>query len=435
MPHLGRYGICLALLSIAMFLVGARVYGDDSGAYRRISPIASSRIPSLSGPLIADGLGVAVRRPSASDFSRIASMGLKVVRMDMNWESVEVKRGVFNFENFRRYAIESKRHGIKIMFILDYGNKLYDDEVRTQRHGVEKFRARAPAKARSVQAFSGFARAAAAALREYDPIWEIWNEPDNTPFWPPKPDVGAYVRLAEAACRAIRVSDPGAKILGPAAAQMSFDRGTPPALLDGVLKSQLPKCLDAISVHPYKMTGSLVVDEEIWRRASSLRTDQSKIPFANSEWGKSVVSPETLDGQASYLVKTLSTSLGLGVRINVWYNWRDFESYNESESSFGLLNRFGLEKPSAAAFGQFAHAVGAYTSASMFQVGSGVLVKFTKPGGRSSVWVAWSSGAPLNLAAPAEYRFSELRDLYGRRLALSDFITVHREPVYITLIR
>lgn len=411
------------------------ILSADSTEYKAnylITSIKSStKFPDYARNL-NDGLGVAVRRPSNTDLTRIAALGLKFIRMDLNWEIVEKKRGVFDFTEYRRYAENAAHHGLRIVFILDYGNSIYSGQAETYRHGVRKIRAQAPADRRSIRAFANFARSAAVALHGFNPIWEIWNEPDNKPFWPPEPNVAAYIRMADVACNSIRTSVPSAQIIGPAAASMSFSFGRPPPMLKGVIRSSLSKCLNAFSVHPYYMDGEVLSDSDVWKMASNLRGEDNSIPFANSEWGKSAVIPVTRNDQAAYLVKTLAILLALHVKLNIWYNWRDVDNLNESESNFGLIDKSGIDKPSLTAYKQFTSSVGEANAVQLYRVESGAVVKFTGPG-RDVIWVAWSSSDSFELGSPAGLKFSQARDLYGRRLNIDKTIRVTRSPVYIWL--
>ena len=82
--------------------------------------------------------------------------------------------------------------GLRPMLILDYGNQLYSPVVELDRRGRTEKRAAAPDTPESVQAFVDWATAAVKAFAPYDPIWEMWNEPDQARFWPPDADPAAY---------------------------------------------------------------------------------------------------------------------------------------------------------------------------------------------------------------------------------------------------
>ena len=94
------------------------------------------------------------------------------------------------------------RAGVRPMFILDYGNRLYD-------HG------QLPRSDSARAAFARFASAAARHFRGQGVIWEIWNEPNIEQFWKPEPDAQAYALLALETARAVRAADPERRDPGP----------------------------------------------------------------------------------------------------------------------------------------------------------------------------------------------------------------------------
>ena len=80
---------------------------------------------------------------------RFAEAGYAMVRMDFAWGAVEREPGRYQFSAYDRLMGHLKQAGARPIFILDYGNRLYD-------HGCR----RGPTSARAA-----FARYAAAAAR------------------------------------------------------------------------------------------------------------------------------------------------------------------------------------------------------------------------------------------------------------------------------
>ena len=60
------------------------------------------------------------------DLDRIKEAGVKFVRKDLFWSSVERTKGQYDFGPFDRLLDGLDKRGIRALFILDYGNdKLY----------------------------------------------------------------------------------------------------------------------------------------------------------------------------------------------------------------------------------------------------------------------------------------------------------------------
>ena len=66
------------------------------------------------------------------------------------------------------------RFNIRALVILDYGNPLYDGGAPPRTDGAR-------------QAFARWAVAAAKHFQGRGMMWEIYNEPNNAQFWPPRP--------------------------------------------------------------------------------------------------------------------------------------------------------------------------------------------------------------------------------------------------------
>ena len=99
------------------------------------SPCAAAiQLPPLAVP---NGFGVNIHfRGEPRDLDLIADAGFKFVRMDLAWEVVEKKKEVYEFESSGYDALTEgcSKRGIRILYILDYSNRLYESErsVRTE---------------------------------------------------------------------------------------------------------------------------------------------------------------------------------------------------------------------------------------------------------------------------------------------------------------
>ena len=115
----------------------------------------------LPGPTLPNGFGVNIRfRGQPRDLDMIAQAGFKLIRMDLTWAVVEQDKGIYEFEKLGYDSLTEgcSKRGIRILYILDYGNTLYEKgrSVRTQA---------------GREAFAHFAKASADLSTIMRPFW------------------------------------------------------------------------------------------------------------------------------------------------------------------------------------------------------------------------------------------------------------------------
>ena len=276
------------------------------------------------------GVNIHFTRPLPGELSLLAATGVRWVRMDMFWNTVEQEPGRYTFGEYDALVAMMAQRGIRIIFILDYGNPHYD-------HGF------AP---HSPEARVAFARFAAAAARRYQGqgvIWEIWNEPNLNHFWAPEANVERYGTLLLQTTAAIRQADPTALIVGPATSGFDWPFWT--ALGDrGAFAG-----LDAVTVHPY----GLEIPERAGPYYVQLATllhgysPARKIPVLSGEWGySSVRGGISTEQQAQNLTRQWLVNLLYDVNLSIWYDWRnDGVDPAEIEQNFGTVYHDLSPKP------------------------------------------------------------------------------------------
>jgi hypothetical protein len=249
--------------------------------------------------------------------------GIRFIRMDLFWVNIERERGHYEFGAYDALVRAMRQRGIRIIFILDYGNPLYDA-------------GRSPSTAETRAAFARFAAAAARRYRGNDIIWEIWNEPNLSKFWSPSPNATHYSQLVMAAASAIRRVDATAWIIGPATSGFDWPFWTEMADL-GTLKY-----FDAVSVHPYRF-GLPETALEDYLHLRGLLYEYSpewRIPMISGEWGYA----STLGGysdvqQAWFISRQWLFNMAHDVKLSIWYDWRN-DGYNptDPEHNYGTVD-------------------------------------------------------------------------------------------------
>jgi len=300
-------------------------------------------VAQIPEPVLPAGVGVNIHfvKGHERDLDLIAAAGFKFVRMDFTWAGIERNRGEYDWSGYEELTANLEKRGIRALYILDYSNPLYEEEVTSKNpiSGQQHKTTASPQHPESVAAFAKWAGAAAKHFSGRKIIWEIWNEP-NIHFWQPKPDVQQYITLARATAKAIREADPGATIVGPAIS--GFD----PTFMEKFLASGALEYLDAVTVHPYrdykKPPESAAADyaelrELIERHAPAAK--KNKIPILSGEWGYATHTKGLpLETQSAFAVRQQLANLLNGVPLSIWYDWKnDGNDRDEREHNFGTV--------------------------------------------------------------------------------------------------
>jgi hypothetical protein len=290
-----------------------------------------AQVPTLPALGIPDGFGVNIHFTHAGpdELRTLGESGARFIRMDFSWGRVERTKGEYDFTAYDGLVADMAKLGIRCLFILDYSNRLYDDNL-----GPHTDEGRA--------AFARFAGAAAKHFSGKGILWEIWNEPNIGQFWKPKPNADDYSALALATIAAVRQADPNAFIMGPASSTFPWD------FFELMGQRGVFAKLDAVSVHPYRRTGPESVEADYARlRALVERYAPGRnIPIVSGEWGYTTVEISE-EQQADYLVRQRLVNLSLQVPVSIWYDWKeDGSDPKEREHHFGMVYPDLKPKPS-----------------------------------------------------------------------------------------
>ena len=290
---------------------------------------------SLPSSMIPEGLGINIHfaGPQQRDIERIAAARFAFVRLDFPWADIERQKGVYDFSGYETLVRAFAQQGIRSLIILAYGNPLYDSSSAPFHMGPNTGEVR--------QAFARFAAAAAAKFKGQKIIWEMWNEPNNSNFWQPGPDAGAYVALVKAATGAMRHADAHATIIAPAVA--TFPQQFPDAwkFLERSFALGLLELTDAVSIHPYRSQLPETVASDYQRLRTLIARyappGKDNIPIVSSEWGYPVVEKLPQESQAAFFVREYLTNVINGVLLSIWYDWQD-----DGPDPQNLQDNFGI---------------------------------------------------------------------------------------------
>lgn len=358
----------------------------------------------LPQPIIPEGVGVNIHFVSGheKDLDLIAAAGFKFIRMDFGWSSIERTKGEYQWSEYDELLSNLDKRGIRAVFILDYSNPLYEQEVASINPLTHQSH-RTTASPQHPDSIAGFAAWAASAAKHFHGrhvLWELWNEP-NIDFWSPRPDVGQYTALALAASKAVREADPQATIIGPASS------GFPWEFLEAFLKSGILEYLDAVSVHPYRDRGRAPETAgPDYQRLRELINHHAKakrqgVPILSGEWGYSShtkgVSVET---QADFAARQQLFNLLQGVPLSIWYDWKnDGTDLNENEHNFGTMTDALEPKPAYTAIRTLTHVLAGYRISQRVTMESNAdyVLVCTNSAGNQKI-VAWTVSEPHQIA-------------------------------------
>lgn len=298
-----------------------------------------------SGPPHGSFFGVAPDgEMNETDYARMATGGVGVVRVAFAWNAVENDNGnPYDWSGYDRVFLQIAEHGMKPLATVFGTPVKYEEDPRT-------------APTEDPETLSAWRRFLAAAAQRYgtggqfwdyvdrefpdvEPspvqIWEIWNEPNSSTFWQPKPDVEDYGELLEDSAAAIVEVDSAATIMSAGmfatpqsdGAIVSYD-----FLEDLLARDGIDEVIDVVGLHPYapdtesvieqvdrthEVVGESDVDADLWATEIGWGSN----PDVKSDLAKGV------DEQAQLLSETMSRLYdsrdSWDLSGVVWYTWHD----------------------------------------------------------------------------------------------------------------
>lgn len=390
---------------------------------------AATELPDLT---VSDGFGVNIHfRGDPHDLDLIAEAGFKFIRMDLTWEAIEKSKGVYEFEKSGYDALTKgcSRRGIRILYILDYSNRLYESDrsVRTEQ---------------GRKAFAAFAEAAARRYSGKGILWEIWNESNIKIFWKPEPNVDDYCKLVKATAPGIKKADRTGLVVAPATSTIPF------RWLEDCFKRGMLDWIDVLSVHPYRPQPPETVIKDYAKLRDLIKRyapQGKKMPVISGEWGYSNINWDkkrlSNEKQAQYLVREFLINLYQEIPVSIWYDWKnDGTNSDEREHHFGTVMHDLKPKTAYLAAKILSSTLTGYSVDRLFKLGNDKDFALILKKGRNTTIASWTIGEKHQISLNIPSGKGMLIDMLGNKKEIAwrnDALklTISQAPQYILIHR
>ena len=342
-----------------------------------VSEAAPAPAPAGFVGMVAQDVFAGSPAYQSKQLTAMRAAGVTLVRQVFDWSIVERRPGKFDFAPYDGAVLAAARHGIQIMPILFNPPASLSARPRhNHTHGTY------PPK--STSSIAAFAQAAARwfgpggtfwkAHKSVTPlpirIWQIWDEPNLSVYWLPKPNATQYVKLLQAAAGAIHAVDPGAEIVSGGIPQSNLPGISLVTYLKQLLAAGAAHWINTLGVNAYSRTaaGMIAILQQV--RATLNASGASGVAIRVTEFGWSDTGPPDTfrlgaTGQATQIGAAIhdfgADASALGLKGFVYYDWRDAKPYAGAPDFWGLhtglLKLNGKPKPALAAFGAAAKAL------------------------------------------------------------------------------
>ncbi len=280
MPRTARIpALLLAVLSAAALTAGCGQEKDDRRAPpldQRAAPDPGNKRPRLFG--FSDNAATAKLVTPARGADLMKGAGANAHRITFDWRWAEPRPDEYHFEIYDEIYRAELRRGIKPVFTI-----LFAPSWALER-GVTCNQYREDCTFPPGRAHDDQWREIVRKLAERYPRaggFEIWNEPNLTYFWKPRPDAARYTELQRQAYREIKAAAPRVPVVAGGFNNIQSATGGHVPLADfvrGVYSAGGRESMDAIGVHPYPegvdpdlMSRSLDQVREVMRSARDRR--------------------------------------------------------------------------------------------------------------------------------------------------------------------
>lgn len=285
---------------------------------------------------------IARNRIKAADW-----LGVKWHRCDFWWSIIEPKKGQFQFSYSDKAVNMLVSEDRKLMPILCY-NPAWEPHT-------------SPVTDEQQELYAKYVYSMVNRYKDKIKDWEIWNEPNITPFWVPRPDAEHYASLLKRAYRAAKKADKDCNVIGFCTAGADFP------FIEKVYELGGGNACDTLSYHHYNdLKDESVLEREIYevKHIMNRYGDVNKKIWITemglpTGFNADVIKPFYEGEQAVWMVKKLLTALSTRVVERVfWFTLNDWTTDPEADGHWGVTDFTLLPKPSGFAYRTFMRMLG-----------------------------------------------------------------------------
>lgn len=298
-------------------------------------------------------------RAQITELKQMKAIGIDSIRVEANWSMVQpAGPKTFGWTLLDTEIGSARAAGLAVDLVID-GCPRWAALPGTRRD-------RYPHPA-SVGLFARWAKDVATRYASQGAkVFEIWNEPNDTKFWQPKPSAAAYTKMLRAAYVAIKRAEPSAFVIAGGLAPISTIGGNYSAIdfLKAMYADGAKRYFDAVGMHPYSFP-VLPRTYEYWSGWSQMTETYPSLRslmIANGDGRKPIWITEfgaPSNGSLGVGLKGEAVELKQGIlaaRVTSWigaiylYTWSDSgDDPRRYGDWFGLLTSSGRPKPAYAA--------------------------------------------------------------------------------------
>ncbi|MGZ4737572.1 MAG: beta-galactosidase [Acidimicrobiia bacterium] len=288
-----------------------------------------------------------------ADLDLMASSGARWLRVGISWAHVEPAPGIYDWAGTDRVVQGAITRGLSV--IVDVSSAPPWDSKPGCRGGECAPNDPVP--------YASFLRV---AVQRYLKIgvhtWEIWNEPNHTPFWGPRPDPVAYTDLLKLASTTIHQEDSDAIVMNGGLSPAPDRNGeiAPLTFLRRVYELGGGPYMGAVADHPYQYPNRPTSSESTNAFLQTTAIHDLMVFFGDGSkqiWGTEVGAPT----RGFRSVSEANQPTWVRDYYDVWNGWaftgpllwytaRDKGDGNDIEDSYGLVRHNRSPKPGWAAF-------------------------------------------------------------------------------------
>jgi hypothetical protein len=245
-------------------------------------------------------------------------------------------------------------------------------------------------------------------------IYELWNEPNNTPSF--TGTVANMVTLTTDEYNIIRSIDPGALILAPSPTAGGA------SWMDQYFGSGGPTGVDVVTFHTYHSAPELKVNDINNMRKVMAKYNLSSKPLWDTEssWGTFSLTP---DQQVGYVARDYLMQWSEGVSRYYWYGW--------DTAIWGTLwdSTTGAHAAATAYQQIYNWMVGATMSSPCTMASDSTWTcTLTRPGG-SQAQATWNSATTTSYTPASQ--FTQYLDLTGKTNPIQRAVTIGYNPILL----